>query len=303
MNPIDPSLIPSDDMDPAPYVPKTLQERMSAFTAEVIQPMIDTPPPPAPAPAQRVIYRPALPSLEKERECVSCHKHFVGLLPICGDCADARMELRAQAEARAKGRKRARVWCEVCPQDYRYTDWANPALSPVCVDLALHWVPTTTHHSLGLHGESRIGKTRAAFAILSRFHEMGWDVFALHAGDAWDKGADIRGLSSAVRLQHDDSLQMVQGARAALLRARSCSLLLIDDMGKERTDTRTGLLTEAVSEAFYSLLEYRLANRAPIIWTCNSDAKTLLHRLGEERGLPFMNRLSEISHTPDLSPE
>lgn len=293
----DADLIPSDDNDPGPYEPRTLAERMARFDAEKIEAMKNAPPP-APRAAPAPVERPVFPSLEKPRVCIDCKTEFVGLIGICPDCSESRLEIQKQAKDRARRKVRAAEWCKLCPKDYRYTDWRRPELSKACIDLALNWVPGNPLHSLCLHGPSGFGKTRAAFHILSRLHDSGWGVGALHAGDAWDLGDDIRGLSSACRAIHDDDPKISQGAREALAWGRKCSILLLDDIGKERADGKTLMLSEAVSEAFFSLIEFRVSRQLPTIWTCNSDAETLLARFGQDRGGPLMRRLFDVSHAP-----
>lgn len=295
----DPAVIPTDDHDPEPYVKPTLAQRMAHFDATTVRALMEAPPA-APITAPPVVYRPIPESLEKIRVCLDCKLEFVGLLTICGDCSEARLLLESQAKERARRKVRGREWCVACPPDYRSTDWRRVGLSKACVDLALNWRPGTAQHSLCIHGETGLGKTRAAFAILSRFHEVGWSVYALHAGDAWDKLPEVRGLASAARLQYDDDTKVAQGARECLRRARVAQILLLDDIGKERAGS-DGLLSEAVSEAFFSLVEFRLAHQMPTIWTCNSDADTLLARFGEDRGRPLMRRLFDVSQAPIIS--
>lgn len=289
-------LIPSDDHDPAPYEPKTLAERIRAFDSKVIEAM-KTAPPPKPREAPKPVERPILPSLEKLRRCIDCKQDFNGLISICPDCAEARLEIQSEARRLRQKKARSAEWLKICPPAYRVTDWARPELAKACIDLALKWVPGKEAHSLCLYGPPRIGKTRSAFAILARFHEAGWPVYAIHAGDAWDVGAEIRGLSSATREQYDEDTKIAQGAREVLLQSRRASMLLIDDIGKERTGHK-GLLSEAVAEAFFSLIEFRIAHKLPTIWTCNSDAETIMSRFGEDKGQPLMKRLFEVSHAP-----
>jgi len=151
--------------------------------------------------------------------------------------------------------------------------------------------------SLGMFGSTGCGKTRAAFAILRRHYEAGWRVFAVHSSDAWDCNQHIQGLSSAVRLQYDDNPAVKQSALECLRKMREAHLLLIDDMGKERANGQ-GIVTDAVGESIYSLMEYRVARNLPTIWTCNIAAAGLEHRLGEDRGAPTLRRLRDVSYLP-----
>jgi DNA replication protein DnaC len=74
---------------------------------------------------------------------------------------------------------------------------------------------------------------------------------------------------------------------------------LIDDMGKERAG-HDGAVSEAVGEALFSLIEYRVAHDLPVIWTCNMSEDDLQKRLGPDRGTPMMRRLREASYVVQM---
>ena len=233
-------------------------------------------------------------TLERERTCVDCGRVFHGLIGLCGDCGTARVEREQEVQRLAQQKVRKKRWLQMCPQLYQETDWANTALRPDLVKLARTWQPGEEKHSLLLMGDTGLGKTRVAFGLLQRFHEAGRSVYALHAGDAWDHGDHVQGLSSAVRLQYSEEMPLIEASRDCLRRARTCSLLLLDDLGKERASGNTGLLSEAVSEALFNLIEHRLTHRLPLIVTTNANGPALEIRLGTDRGPALLRRLSEV---------
>jgi DNA replication protein DnaC len=237
-----------------------------------------------------------VPTLIFTRTCIECRRVFEGLLGRCAECSEALLaKERAEQEA-ARKRARLAAYLKVCPVTYQETDWLRPELAP-CAEMARTWSPGSVEGklSLGLFGESGVGKTRAAFHILRR-HVMTHDVYALHASDAWDHGDHVQGLSSAAvqRLRHAEEPRLAHAAQLCLQRARSCGLLLIDDLGKERAG-HDGKVSETVGEALFSLIEYRVAHQLPLIWTCNMSAEDLQSRLGRDRDVPVLRRLQDVS--------
>jgi hypothetical protein len=237
--------------------------------------------------------------LERPLRCMDCGRMHTGFLSLCGGCAEARLEREQAGCHLAQQKVRNERWRQLCPPLYRETDLAHPGLSPRLLERVGTWMPgagqgNPGRHCLLLSGTTGRGKTRLAFTALRRVHEAGRSVYALHAGDAWDRGPHhIQGLSSAARLQYSDDPASAQAARHCLHRARTCRLLLLDDVGKERATSTTGLLSEAVSEALFALIEHRLTHRLPMILTTNTPAPTLETRLGPDRGPPLLRRLLE----------
>lgn len=237
---------------------------------------------------------------ERPLRCMDCGRMHTGFLSLCGGCAEVRLEREQAGRHLAQQKVRNDQWRQLCPPLYRDTDLSHPGLCPHLVQLVRTWPQGAGQGSEGgpslmLTGTTGRGKTRLAFALLRRVHETGRSVYALHAGDAWDQGPHhIQGLSSAARLQYSDDPATAQSARQCLRRARTCRLLLLDDLGKERATPSGGLLSEAVSEALFSLIEHRLTRRLPMILTTNASATALETRLGPDRGLPLMRRLMEV---------
>lgn len=238
-------------------------------------------------------------SMIRVRSCVDCGNEFEGIIGRCIPCSEARIEIERQQEQASRDKARLAYWHSICPPSYRDTDWAHPGLSRSIINIASGWYPLARPHSLGLFGVSGAGKTRAGFHILSRHYERGWNVYAVHAANAWDNGEHVQGLSSAAALQYNDNERIRDSARRCLEKARTCGILLLDDVGKERAG-RDGTVSEAVGEAVYSLIEYRVSHNKPTIWTCNMDAGDLESRLGADRGVPILRRLKDVSELPEL---
>lgn len=247
-------------------------------------------------------------SMFRVRRCVDCGNEFEGIIGRCIPCSESRIEIERQQEQATRDKARLAYWHSICPPSYRETDWAHPSLSRPVISIAGAWYPGRPEKltpdipgslSLGLFGVSGAGKTRAGFHILSRHYERGWNVYAVHAAHAWDNSEHVQGLSSAAALQYSDNDKTRESARRCLEKARTCGILLLDDVGKERAG-RDGTVSEAVGEAVYSLIEYRVSHNKPIVWTCNMDAGDLESRLGADRGVPILRRLKDVSELPEL---
>jgi DNA replication protein DnaC len=236
------------------------------------------------------------------RSCLDCGQVFEGILGLCAECSEARLAEESRTRQAQRDQARLSAYLKVCPVTYRHTDWSHPGLHERCVSTALSWSPDAggRWRSLGMFGPSGTGKTRTAFHILRR-HVLSHDVYAVHASDAWDHGDHVQGISSAAvqRLRHAEEPRLADAARQCLQRARTCGLLLIDDMGKERAG-HDGAVSEAVGEALFSLIEYRVAHDLPVIWTCNMSEDDLQKRLGPDRGTPMMRRLREASYVVQM---
>ncbi|MES2737247.1 MAG: ATP-binding protein [Verrucomicrobiota bacterium] len=230
---------------------------------------------------------------------MDCKTEFEGIVSVCPDCSEKRLRIEQDAAAANRARLRTAAWLSLCPLAYQHTDWKRT--SRLCAKLAEFWTPGAEgKNNLILYGTTGAGKTRAAFAILQRMHQSGKNVYAIHAGDAWDKGEHVQGMSSAARLIFSDDNRVADAATQCLRRARVCSLLLIDDLGKERSDTKTGQLSEAVGEALFGLIEFRLVNRLPTIITTNMSGDALQKRLGPDRGGPLLRRFQDESLMPAI---
>jgi hypothetical protein len=229
----------------------------------------------------------------KNMTCPDCGKSHVSIAAICYDCADIRLTAIHAEERRESLDRKKEEWFTICPPAYRKTDWSRRELSPVLATLATTWKMTTpTKPFLILYGKTGRGKTRAGFAILRRMLIAGYSVHAVHAGDAWDNGYHVQGLSSAARLRHDDDRRLADEADDCINKSKSAQYLLIDDLGKERTG-RDGRVSEAVAETLFGVIERRLSFRQPTIITTNLSWGDVLKRFATDRGYPLIRRIDE----------
>jgi hypothetical protein len=224
--------------------------------------------------------------------CPDCGHSHVSIAAFCDDCTQLRLDAIQEEEAREKIAHKKEEWFRICPPTYRKTDWSRPKLSPKLAGIACNWQMAPGKPFLILYGDTGRGKTRAGFAILRRMLLAGSSVHAIHAGDAWDQGYHIQGLSSAARLRYDEDDRIVKEANECLNRAKSCKYLLIDDLGKERTG-RDGRVSEAVAEALFGVIERRLAFSQPTIITTNLSWAQVLNRFSTDRGYPLIRRIDE----------
>jgi len=231
----------------------------------------------------------------KPKVCGICGQTFTTI--VCQPCSDKRRaEVEAQ-ERQAQEQRRRELWESICPPIYRDTDWSR--ITPRLRKIGQTWQPGQKH-SLALAGDTGIGKTRAAFGILSRYFARKRSIFALHVGDAWDHSGDgIRGLSSAVYAQFSDDARIRAEAQAILARARKVSFLLLDDLGKER-ESNSGRLSETMAEALFSLLEARMIAGRTTILTSNLASRDFVSRFPVDKQKPLRRRLLECYEAPSI---
>ncbi len=228
----------------------------------------------------------------KTLTCPDCQKEHVSIAAVCDECTEIRLAAIHAEERREDLAKKKEAWFAICPPAYRKTDWSRRELSPVLADLATNWTMAPGKPFLILFGKTGRGKTRAGFAILRRMLIAGYSVHAVHAGDAWDNGYHVQGLSSAARLRHDDDRRMADEADDCIDKAKSAQYLLIDDLGKERTG-KDGRVSEAVAETLFGVIERRLSFRQPTIITTNLSWGDVMKRFSTDRGYPLIRRIDE----------
>lgn len=223
----------------------------------------------------------------KSRPCEKCTNPFeyepamwgsreIFVPKFCDPCiAELRKAEEAEAVRDRLGSRRE-AWREICPPLYQQTDISHPGLSQAAKNALEAWNPSKGR-SLGLQSTTGRGKTRLAFRRLKELHMDGWNVFAISA----------RRLARMIAWQFSDGMEKSE-AQTVLIQTRTCQVLLLDDLGKEK-------FTERVAGEFYELVEYRHSYGLPIIWTSNASGSALQERLGEEHGETALRRLLEFS--------
>jgi DNA replication protein DnaC len=79
-------------------------------------------------------------------------------------------------------------------------------------------------------------------------------------------------------------------AEYVIQECKSCSILLLDDLGKQK-------FTERAELELFDILEYRTSHKKPTIATSNADGKSFRQMLSEDRGEPILRRLQQFSTT------
>lgn len=267
----------------------------SALTVPPVVPVADT------APVELLT--------EHEHTCPTCQRThtslFRGTSAMCPDCTEdlRRRALhpeheRAEEESREA---RLRAWYELCPPDYRSTNWRDhPELSQLCRWVAKFWwlagperdamtgpdgQPVFGHQrGLGLFGPTGRGKTRAMYAILRRLHFAGIRCFAVQA---------IRFAEAAMLVAERAPWHAREGAVDLIRRCQTVPVLLFDDLGKENS-------TPAVAKAMHDLVEERKAHQRPFLWTSERTADELAQFLGANFADGIVRRIGEITKVFDI---
>jgi hypothetical protein len=201
------------------------------------------------------------------------HKfHFRYLCPPCDAAKTTSDQVKQANEKEAELRT---AWEAICPPIYRDTDLAR--IEPRCAEAALDW-DASGSVGIGILGTTGAGKTRALYHAMQRAHRLGRSCAAI------SHNAFSRAVGIAFSGDGADRAE----ARHRLEQLRRSQVVLIDDLGKAPSTERTDAELE-------DLVEERTANRRPILWTSNGSAGWLAKRLGNDRGEPFVRRLSEFS--------
>ncbi len=210
--------------------------------------------------------------------CPDCHRPSDGQFGVCNSCMALR-EAKHEADLqRERAEKRVLAWSRMCPRLYRHTDWKHPDLSPVLYGLAHTWWANDSGVGLGIYGPSGVGKTRAAWEIVRRHHFSGRSVLA----------AAAQQIQIAVGDMHADSMMDRSAARKLIRDCKGAGILFIDDIGKERS-------TPAVAAVLHDIVETRISNKRPILWTSEMTGANLAEKFGENYGNGLVRRLREFS--------
>ena len=212
------------------------------------------------------------------RLCPDCHRPSDGPFGVCDSCMASREAKHEAALQRERAEKRALAWDRMCPRLYRHTNWKHPDLSPVFCGLAHTWWAKDDGMGLGIYGPSGVGKTRAVWEILRRHHFAGRSVLATTAQQ----------IQFAVGDFHSDTQMDRNAARKLIRDCKGAGILFVDDIGKERS-------TPAVAAVLHDIVETRVSNKLPILWTSEMTGEDLAQKLGDNYGHGLIRRLREFS--------
>ena len=163
-------------------------------------------------------------------------------------------------------------WEQLCPPIYREND---PNLLPnlPMFEQVQKW--EYGPEGLLLLGPSRLGKTRAAWALLNRLHFK--EKRKIVAFNPMDLKLAV---ANAWRNREEDEPNVASQLRRA-------QILFLDDLD-------TIKFTEAVEETLYDAFEYRLAHFKPVIVSLNQCGDELVDRMSTEaRGVKIVERMRE----------
>ncbi len=266
-------------------------------------------------PAVSITQAPTMEAYEPhEHVCPQCEARHISLFrgtsAMCPDCTE-KLRLAALQPMQEKAaveslEERLKAWHELCPPDYRSTNWKEHAeLAPMCRWLAKHWwlageerdakvgqdgLPVFgSQRGLGLWGPTGRGKTRAMYAILKRLHFAGVRCYAVQA---------IHFAEAAMLVAERAPWSVREGAVDLIQRCQKVPVLLFDDLGKENS-------TPAVAKAMHDLVEVRKAHRRTLLWTSERTADELAQFLGANFADGIVRRIGEITrvfHTEDAIP-
>ncbi|MFM8982248.1 MAG: hypothetical protein ACKOLA_04950 [Spartobacteria bacterium] len=207
---------------------------------------------------------------------------------ICEDCEKRREEEKKENERIEKLEK---IWREIAPPRYRKNDITR---FPQQLQVALETFDPDSDMGIGIRGETGQCKTRAAFELLKRAHLAGYRVAATRAKEIadlaqnqWESRPDMRIMVNIISAEPHPTIGHSAQNRREL--CKTCSWLLIDDIGKEKH-------TERNEVELYDILEARTSHCLPTIWTLNMTAAQFKRRNSKDRSTPMLRRLVEFSH-------
>jgi DNA replication protein DnaC len=179
---------------------------------------------------------------------------------------------REEAEARRLAREEAR-W-KAIPDIYR--EEFVPSKSKLGRDAIQHcrnWSPDSGI-GIGLSGGTGLGKTRLLCAILRRFR----------ASHSWMYLPAFE-MSNLVANQWSDDDWTAMGAVRQLNRSKRVEILVLDDVGDEKS-------TEASTTFFKELVERRMSKKLPVLWSTNLSTDMLAVKHGPQ-GAAVVRRLKD----------
>lgn len=218
------------------------------------------------------------------KTCPLCSAQHESFFSVCLICTEAQEAERQEAAAKARQQQKNEQWLDLCPANYRATDWNRASLHPACAIVASTWWPAADGKGLGLRGPSGIGKTRAMWEILKRLHFTGRKVMAL----------DAIALEQAAADRHHATVSENHAARRLIDRAKRAGILFLDDIGKETA-------SPSVAKVLHDIIECRTRERLVTLWTTERTGQELGLRLGQDYGDGLVRRLREFSTIPEIA--
>ncbi len=190
--------------------------------------------------------------------------------PICAEIDAARQADALVESIASEAKAREAAFLAICPPEMAETDVARlPSRERFQRVLAWRYGA----RGLVLHGNTGLGKTRSAWALLRRL--------------SVDEGRRFIWMSSFVF--SDKAVQAFRAGTAEqfINRLSETPILFLDDLGKSKITLRVG-------EALFEVIDRRTTNRRPTIITTNSVGDGLASRFEDaEAGSPAVRRLRD----------
>lgn len=189
-----------------------------------------------------------------------------------------------KANERAEHEKlvlRTQEWGGICPPLFQDTDEERLRKETRGkLDAVLKWRFGST--GLLLHGPTRTGKTRTAYAVLKREFAKDRAIGAMSHAEFTMKVMTMQGADNQWRLQKWCDV------------LRRLDILFIDDLGKGKLARADGG-GSAAEEVLFHVFEERTKAQMPTFWTTEHKSDELRTRLSFERCDAFLARLREFS--------
>lgn len=190
---------------------------------------------------------------------------------VCEDCMElVRLHYNGEDQSREEQSKTPK-WDENCPQKLREAIFgALPAnIDRAAYERVKAWRPTA-NKGIAMKGPSGSGKTTAYWALARELEREGRAPVTLNAVELG------RILSKAAR-----DIEQVEWLCG-------CSVLMIDDLGKEKS-------TPAMAALLWEVLDKRYGKGLPVVLSTRFSGMELRQRFGEEcLGDDIMRRLNEL---------
>ncbi|MCX8495164.1 MAG: ATP-binding protein [Akkermansiaceae bacterium] len=201
----------------------------------------------------------------KTAECPHCkiEHHFEvcnqlpRIIPLCDSCAEIQVATWHDRQKREELERRFRAGVPS-----RYCDAITERIKPGYT-AALSWKASDHHGGLGLIGPTGEGKTCAVACLIRKLEKP----FLWWSGTQARDAATLAGNAEVDR----------EGARRRWEHSMKVEVLVIDDVSQAK-------MLETFSSSLFNLLETRLGNGLPTIWTSQLSLPELRAKIVRQNG-------------------
>lgn len=200
------------------------------------------------------------------------------------ECAAEKKRRITEEELNLRIQQRAVDFRLMCPPQYQdSSEWiktpeAQRKLNIRAMEEAIKWEYGAM--GLNIHGKtSGTGKTTTAWLILEREFVAGRFIVALTHKEMSDRATLAATRITPESKRWADTL-------------KRCDLLYIDDLGKSRFKSASGE-GRAAEEFLFDLIDTRVVNKLPTIFTINMSGIELKAAMSGDKGAYFLRRLKD----------